>query len=150
MVIGHSSLILGCTLGAAWARLALEESRKVSWGEQSSILEFAGGCFRGAKDYSVEWLLVIQIGFWIDGGGEGVEPGKSDAVFMRTRSSNAHPMRKQCLGTALLERQTRSLRHTTISKQVLMGAKAVYRERSCYLLSKKRKVKQKVGSSITK
>ena len=109
MVIGHSSLILGCTLGAAWARLALEESRKVSWGEQSSILEFAGGCFRGAKDYSVEWLLVIQIGFWIDGGGEGVEPGKSDAVFMRTRSSNAHPMRKQCLGTALLERQTCSL-----------------------------------------
>jgi len=88
--------------------------------------------------------------FWIDGGTGGLEPGKCESVFARARSSNAHPLQKQCLGTALLERQTRSLRHTTISKQVLMGAKAVYRERSCYLLSKKRKVKQKVGSSITK
>ena len=88
----------------------------------------------------MEWLLVARIGFWTDGGGGEVEPGKCDAVCARARPSNVHPLQKQCLGTPLLEWQTSSLGHTAISKQVLMGAEANYLDQSCNLLSKKRKV----------
>ena len=34
----------------------------------------------------------VQIGFFIDGGSEKVEPGKCKAVVARVRYSNAHPL----------------------------------------------------------
>ena len=54
MVVGHPSLILGCTQGVAGVVPALALSGKVSRGERSSIVEFASGCLRGTKNYSVE------------------------------------------------------------------------------------------------
>ncbi len=81
-----------------------------------------------------------KLDFRVDGGDGGIEPGERKAVFARARSSNVHPLQKQCLGTALLDRQLALFDTQQAANRFLMGAEAAYPDRSCNLLLKERKV----------